>query len=112
MSRTLSILILVIALLGAFLLFRNVPDSNKEGKSASEFPNLSKDKSRAVLDDSHYENWKEFTSQTGNFKVLLPILPQHATDKILDPQTKETRKYDMYVAANDAGTVFMISAIT
>lgn len=115
MSRTLSILIAAIVLLGAFLFFRNMSNSHKTDIVVPTNQHLSEganDPSLGMKQISHYENWKEFTSQTGNFKVLFPILPQHATDKILDPKTREPRKYDMYVAANEAGTVFMISAIT
>jgi hypothetical protein len=62
--------------------------------------------------ETHYETWREFTSPVGDFKVLVPNLPQHATDKIIDPQTKEPRKFDMYVSAKEDGTIFMISAIS
>jgi hypothetical protein len=34
------------------------------------------------------------------------------TDKITDPKTKAPRKYDTFVAGNEKGPAFMISAIT
>lgn len=115
MSRTLSILIAAIVLLGAFLFIRNMMDSHKTtvvDPTTQQMSDEPADPSLEIKQISHYENWKEFTPPNGNFKVLFPILPQHAADKILDPRTREPRKYDMYVAANAPGTVFMISAIT
>lgn len=60
----------------------------------------------------HVENWHEFTPPTNKFKVLFPTLPQHATEKIGDPKTKEARIYDMYVSQKENGNIFMISLIT
>ena len=60
----------------------------------------------------NFQDWHEFTAPSGNFKVLFPALPQHATENVDDPKTKEKRKYDMYVSQQDNGTIFMISRIT
>lgn len=74
------------------------------------------DKNKAVTaastDDSQYQNWHEFTPQDGEFKVLLPALPQNAKEKLPDPKTKTPRQYDMYVSSKDDGTIFMISKVT
>jgi len=59
-----------------------------------------------------FQNWREFSSQAGHFKVMLPRVPQHVTDKITDPKTKEPRKYDTFVAGDENGPAYMISAIT
>ena len=115
MSRALSILILAIIVLGAYLLVKYVQDLYRVPpvtEVQTQVPTSAATPSAVTEVDPNYESWKEFTSPTGQFKVLLPILPQHATDKIADPKTKEPRKYDMYVAAKNDGTVFMISAIT
>ncbi len=58
------------------------------------------------------EKWHEFTAPSEKFRVLVPSLPQHATEKLEDPQTKEPRQYDMYVSEKDDGSIFMISIIT
>ena len=59
-----------------------------------------------------FQNWHEFSAPSGTFKVLLPSLPQRATENVDDPKTQEKRKYDMYVAEQDNGTIFMISLIS
>lgn len=110
MSRTISLLILLMVIVAAFLMLRNTKDSYKL------LPDLNDKEAEVLAGDSTsekgFENWHEFASPKGDFKVLLPVLPQHATDKITDPKTKEQRKYDMFVSAKDDGTVFMISMIT
>lgn len=108
MSRILSILIALLVILGIYLMVSHAKDSYKilpidehEGAIKLEAdPN------------SHYELWREFSPQSGDFKVLFPGVPQNATDKITDSKTKEVNKYDMYVAAKDNGTAFMISVVT
>lgn len=62
--------------------------------------------------ETEFQDWKEFTPPNSKFKVLLPSLPQHATEKLNDPKTQEPRQYDMYVSEKDNGTLFMISQIT
>lgn len=59
-----------------------------------------------------FQNWHEFTAPSGTFKVLFPALPQHATENINDPETKDNRKYDMYVSEKENGSTFMITLIT
>ncbi|KIA77974.1 hypothetical protein DB43_FG00330 [Parachlamydia acanthamoebae] len=56
--------------------------------------------------------WLNFRSPSGKFEVKFPKQPQHATEKLVDPKTKEVREYDMYVAENEIGDVYMISLIT
>lgn len=55
--------------------------------------------------------WHEF-SAPHHFKVMLPSIPQHATESIVDPKTKENKKYDMYVAENGIRGAYMITMIT
>ena len=62
--------------------------------------------------DPNFAEWHEYNSPTGQFKVLLPSLPQHASEKMNDPKSKQTRMYDMYVVEKDNGTLFMINLIT
>lgn len=58
------------------------------------------------------QNWHEFTPQSNGFKVLFPTLPQHATEKLNDPHTNESRLYDMFVSQKENGNIYMISVIT
>ena len=83
---------------------------------------LSKDPSRLVpiqdkdsdlgLDIFEFQNWRDYSSPNGKFKVKLPTFPQQATENINDKNTGETRNYEMYVAEKQDGTIFMISLIT
>lgn len=56
---------------------------------------------------SSYADWVEYTAE-GKFKVLLPLVPQHATETLAKP---EPRIYNMYVSETADGTIFMISQI-
>lgn len=58
------------------------------------------------------ESWFPYDSPDGNFNVSLPLLPQTATQNIVDPKTDESRRYEMYVAQTDSGLIYMISSIT
>lgn len=56
--------------------------------------------------------WREFDSPSGHFSVMLPAVPQNATQNITDPKTKDVRHYDMFIAQKGNGSMFMISLIT
>lgn len=62
--------------------------------------------------ETDYQNWQEFASPSAAFKVLMPSIPQHVSDKSRDPKTKSIRKDDVYIAEKKNGTIFMIHAIT
>lgn len=64
------------------------------------------------VDTVPFSDWHNFKAPTGKFSVRLPVLPQHATQTVVDPKTKESRFYDMYVAQTEDNRVFMISLIT
>lgn len=64
------------------------------------------------LAELNLENWHEFNAPLDQFKVLLPILPQHATKTLTDPTTNDLRQFDMYVSEKENGTIFMISIVT
>lgn len=66
----------------------------------------------AVSKTDLFSTWVEFSPPSQAFQVKLPAVPQHATDVLVDPKTKEKRKYDMYVSEKSNGTIFMISMIT
>ena len=108
MSRIINILIAVIVIVVAYLTVRYAKEfyasSPPSVESVKELPH--------GLPATNFHAWREFTAPNQEFRVLLPIVPQHVADKILDPETKESRKFDTFVAATDQGAAFMISAIT
>lgn len=103
MSKMLTILIAILVLVSSFLVIRYAKDSYKL---------LPFDEKNPLKQTSNFQDWKEFNHTDGRFNALFPVLPQHVTDKIEDPLTKEPRKYDMYAAADEHGTGFIISTIT
>lgn len=58
-----------------------------------------------------FSSWSEFQAPNGKFHVMMPGIPQNATQNIKDPKTKELRHYDMYVAQKNNGSIFMVSLI-
>lgn len=69
-------------------------------------PNHMEEASLVAADD-----WKEFSPANGKFKVLLPALPQHASDSVPLASGNGSIKYDMYLSQEKNGTTFMISLI-
>ncbi len=63
------------------------------------------------LEVPEFAGWREFTPPTKRFSVLLPVLPQHATEVVKDPVSQQDRTYNMYVSEKLNGTIFMISLI-
>lgn len=59
-----------------------------------------------------FADWHLFDAPSGKFRVMLPTLPQHATQSNKDKKTDEVRHYDMYVAEKLDGSIFMVSLIT
>lgn len=104
MTRTITVLIVLLVLISAFLVIRYAKDSYKILPIDEQNP--------LTADSSNFLNWREFQPQVGNFKALFPTLPQHITDKVADPLTKEPRKFDMYVSADENGTAYTASITT
>ena len=104
-KSTLLLAVLIIAAAGFIILRYNTANPGQE-KAAQTPPKAATD----TVGNLH--QWREFSSDTGKFKVLLPTLPQHVTDMLADPKTREQRKYETFVAAGDNGAAFMISAIS
>lgn len=59
-----------------------------------------------------FTSWHSIDSPTGHYKVMMPAIPQHATQNIVDPKTKNLRHYDMSIAQKSDGSMFMVSLIT
>ncbi len=51
--------------------------------------------------------WKLFKPQNGRFEVLFPSVPQHVTES--HPEGKDMTKYDVYLAQDGDGSIYMIS---
>jgi hypothetical protein len=103
MSRALLIIVIVLVVLASLMALRYGKESYKI---------LPVQTTAAALHEDHFETWHEFTSPSKTFSVKLPVLPQHATERLSDPKTHNIRDYDMYVSEEQNGTVFMISLIT
>lgn len=95
-----------ILVIGGLIIFNLIKTSSPD--FSQTIPKVSSES----LDGLNLENWHEFSPATGDFQVLLPILPQHVTKTFTNPSTKDVRKYDMFVSERDNGTIFMISQIT
>lgn len=59
-----------------------------------------------------FADWYKFTDPDGQFKVMLPLLPQHASQQVTDPSTGDIHNYSMYVAQTNDEIIYMISLIT
>lgn len=101
MSKTIIALIIFLVLLGSYLVIRYAKDSYKILPIKETNP--------LTTDSSNFINWRVFEAPEGNFKASFPTLPQHVTDKVADPITKEPRKFDMFASADENGTAYMIS---
>lgn len=106
MSRTIWIAGIAVVAVATLLFFR----SNQKDKDIITPINVQK-VSAGGADNMQFQDWHEFSAPSGEFKVMFPSLPQHAAEIINDPNTNESRKYDMYVAQKSDGTIFMISLI-
>lgn len=103
MTRLISLVLLgLIIFMGAYVVYASKKTSEK-GLAGPLEENLT---------IFGFENWHEFASPDGDFKVMLPSLPQHASDMIKDKNSGEERKYDMFVSEKPDGSVFMINVIT
>ncbi|OJU80512.1 MAG: hypothetical protein BGO10_06350 [Chlamydia sp. 32-24] len=105
MGRVLTILsVLLVLIAGVYYFFepsekyKILPLKTQDMEIAATSP---------VIDD----NWHEFVSPSGKFKVMMPVEPQKANDIFVDPDTKQKKDYYMYVAQTANGTVFMVSLI-
>lgn len=117
MTRIVWYILILALVVGSFIAFRAANNSQQAtiplpepmtSTSSSTVLPLNKTKQKIP----EFQNWHEFAAPDNKFKVLLPVLPQHATENVNDPLSKGKRKYDMYVSEEDDGTVFMISSIS
>lgn len=95
---------LAVAVFLFFRSFENDTGINSAGPVAAS--------SNGIKNEARFQDWHDFTPPSGKFRIKFPTLPQHATEKLDDPDTKEPRQYEMYVSEAENGTVHMISVIT
>lgn len=112
-KRTTFYLILVIVILFVILYILNFM-RHQDSRSSSNFSDVStqqKPPPKADLTSLDVHNWHEFASENPPFKVLLPSLPQHASDSQRNSEGQIDREYDMFVSQKENGSVFAITAI-
>ena len=106
MSKTLIVAGLIIVAVGSLFFMQNF--NKTEDDILKSTNSLITDKPK----NKDFSQWREFVSASGHFKVKLPILPQHISDKVTDSVTGEIRNYETFIAVSDTGEAFMISVIT
>jgi hypothetical protein len=95
MTRTISILIILVLIAGGFWFY------------AKQRPSVD------IANDqtSNSKPWHRFTAPQGKFTVSVPSLPHHATETKEDPETHTKRIYDFYLSSKDNGTIYTINTI-
>jgi len=102
MARVLSLLFLLVAALLVLAWFFRSGDLHNALPAPA-------DSSTSNIASS---TWREYVAPFGQFKVLMPSRPHHATDLVNVPDSKEVRKYEIYLANKDDGTLYSINLIT
>lgn len=65
-----------------------------------------------AFDSDSIKTWKKFEPISGKFSIMFPSIPQHAIDEVNVPKTNIKRQYEIFVAEELDGTVYMINLIT
>jgi hypothetical protein len=108
-KRTLWLLALIAVACLLFLVF-----SKTTSLKNSSLPSLSEGAAAKVPDLAalNVQEWHEFTGKEPPFKVMLPTLPQHASDKPHKPLDSAEKKYEMYASQKPNGPLFVITIIS
>jgi len=101
MARLLLVLFILLAMAGAMMIIKHA------GKTYRYLPMDLEEPPKIEA----FEQWREFVSAIGKFKVMLPSVPQHASEDLPVPDSEFVLKYEMYVSEEGDGTTFMISLI-
>ncbi|GAB4227198.1 MAG: hypothetical protein Tsb0021_03830 [Chlamydiales bacterium] len=64
------------------------------------------------LPSQPYEGWREYESRIGGFSAKFPGLPQNAKNTITERRSNQVLVYDMYIAEQWDGTVYMVTVVT
>lgn len=106
------LLILVIFLVGgmSYLAIRYAKDAYK----VLPMSDLAEEQleSQLTAETSGYQTWEEFVHPDGDFKALMPSMPQHLANQSKDKKTNLTRHDDVYLSEKKNGNIFMIHLIT
>jgi hypothetical protein len=107
LPRTKIIVAAIIIFLGLIVL----DQVRRHSHSDEEDESLTAHHQEEAVKKSKETEWKEFNSSIGMFKVMLPALPQHASEVVPLPAGEGFIKYDMYLSQAKEGATFMISLI-
>jgi len=104
-SKWITIVVIIVIL---FLIVMFMKDNTKTMPS-----DMMKDakQSSVTSASTSIEDWKKFTSEDNQFSVMLPTIPQHASEAVPLPNGQGSIKYDMYLSQEKDGSTFMISMI-
>lgn len=102
MARLLMILLVVLIFLGGVMIIKYAPYTYKGLPVAVDKP----------LESRPFQDWREFISAIGRFKVQFPAEPQSADEELPVPDSQLVLKYNMYVSEEQGGGTFMVSLIT
>ena len=108
-----KVIIACIVMLAALIVvdqWRKNP-SAEDTSASSQGSNASMQKVAVESQSESSGEWKEFSPQNNTFKVMLPALPQHASEAVPFPPGQGLTKYDMYFSQEKDGTTYMISMI-
>ena len=99
------ILIVVVAIL-IYVFFRRSSEELPKGLREADL----NEGNQAQIEPK--KEWKKYVSQNGQFTVLLPAMPQFASEVVPLSPDKGYIKYDMYLSRDaKSGSTFMISII-
>lgn len=102
MYKTIIMGIFIALMVGVIFLATNLKDAYKVLPGSTT----------PILNADPHASWREFSPQSGSFKVLFPAVPQFAKEAVNIPNTDKKRRYEMYASETINGTVFMVSVIT
>ena len=107
MSRSITLVAALFVVLVAYLLIRNHENNSNLPEQVNHVA-----QEQAAQEPPKFHEWREFSFKPDHFKVLLPALPQHVSDKIQDSKTKTRLKYETFASAGDNGAAFMVNAVS
>lgn len=65
-----------------------------------------------VRESNGFSGWIEFISAKNNFKTFFPAIPQYVEQNIEDPDSQTNHHYEMFVAEQNNGSVYMVNIIS
>ena len=102
MTRWISLAILILNVVLAFV-FMYTPRQPQLQDSAAQ---------NEIAQQTNFTKWHEFSAPLGQFKVLLPNIPHHATEAYRELKSNEMRQYDLFVSSKEDGTLYTVYLIS